>query len=637
MKKSLLKMAIVMLVLTMVLVLALNLKVQWDLTHQKFQETSETMFEQVENLIRSNMEDIQEIRAEFSENCLESARVAAYVLQARPELAEDLAQLRALAKLLDVDELHLFDPEGKVYFGTHPEYYHYTFDSGEQIAFFQPMLEDRTLEMCQEITPNTAEGKLMQYAAVWSEDGSMIVQIGMEPVRVQQAMEGRTLATLFASMPTEKDCDLYAIDPNDGRVVASTVAWQVGLLAEDIGFDLAGTTRAVELSNAVINGVRCCVAVCQSDSLLLVRTSLSSGLRQQIWMSTGFLALYVLLIFLAAVAAALLFIDRRIVRKLAAINQDLREIGKGRLDQVPVSTAVPELEELCIHINDMLTMVRETVVKASIALERSKLPIGIFEYPTDIHPGFATSRVREILMLKGECQEQEQACKQIADCISELKEKGRRVDDNVYELSGPDGFRFIRLEEMDHKKSHLVVLVDVTTGWRQQEQLRYQRDRDELTELYNRRGFYHRMEQLMQRPDALGSGALVMLDADGLKMTNDTYGHAQGDQYLKKIAEILKSFPEEHVVPTRLGGDEFAVFFYGYPDQEVLERALMELTEENGRYSVWVRSCDKQLKVVYSIGWAQYPGDSEDYRVLLHLADQRMYENKRLRKGEGAF
>lgn len=124
-----------------------------------------------------------------------------------------------------------------------------------------------------------------------------------------------------------------------------------------------------------------------------------------------------------------------------------------------------------------------------------------------------------------------------------------------------------------------------------------------------------------------------MMDADGLKETNDTYGHDKGDLYLKKIADILQTFPKEHIVPARLGGDEFAAFFHGYGSKEALDEALTVLKEGDGASTISVGDGGQVLRVRYSAGWARYPGDSKDYHVLLHLADQRMYENKRRRKG----
>ena len=69
------------------------------------------------------------------------------------------------------------------------------------MSFFAPMLQDKTLKLCQDIMPNTAEGKNMQYAAVWTEDGSRIVQIGMEPKRLQKLIQEKSLENVVSTFP----------------------------------------------------------------------------------------------------------------------------------------------------------------------------------------------------------------------------------------------------------------------------------------------------------------------------------------------------------------------------------------------------------------------------------------------------
>ena len=99
---------------------------------------------------------------------------------------------------MQVDEIHFFNTNGEIYAGTNPEYYGFNFDSGEQISFFKPMLSDYNMQLCQDITPNTAEDKMMQYAAVWQSDHSYIIQIGLVPDRYLQTIQGKDLASLFS-------------------------------------------------------------------------------------------------------------------------------------------------------------------------------------------------------------------------------------------------------------------------------------------------------------------------------------------------------------------------------------------------------------------------------------------------------
>lgn len=125
------------------------------------------IFQQIEQLLVCNQEELEEIRAEYSETCLHNAEAIAYIIEDDPSVLESVDELKKIAQFIEVDEIHIFDDTGRIFTGTHPKYYDYTFDSGEQMNFFKPMLRDKSLKLVQEITPNTAEAKMMQYSALW--------------------------------------------------------------------------------------------------------------------------------------------------------------------------------------------------------------------------------------------------------------------------------------------------------------------------------------------------------------------------------------------------------------------------------------------------------------------------------------
>lgn len=160
-------------------------------------EASQKLFWQIEQLVSQNSAELEAVSNDFRDICLLRARAAAYLLQYTPSDEEDTANLKKIAKLLDVDELHLFNQNGTIFAGTNPEYYGLNMNDGDQISFFLPMLEDKTLSLCQDVTPNTAEDKLMQYAAAWTEDRSCIVQVGFEPERVMELTQKTNYPTYF--------------------------------------------------------------------------------------------------------------------------------------------------------------------------------------------------------------------------------------------------------------------------------------------------------------------------------------------------------------------------------------------------------------------------------------------------------
>ena len=83
---------------------------------------------------------------------------------------------------------------------------------------------------------------------------------------------------------------------------------------------------------------------------------------------------------------------------------------------------------------------------------------------------------------------------------------------------------------------------------------------DELTGLFNRRGWDRLTEREETRSARYGHGATVfMMDVDGLKQKNDREGHLAGAEVLRRVADALRSVIREHDVAARLGGDEFAV------------------------------------------------------------------------------
>lgn len=141
---------------------------------------------------------------------------------------------------------------------------------------------------------------------------------------------------------------------------------------------------------------------------------------------------------------------------------------------------------------------------------------------------------------------------------------------------------------------------------------------DELTALYNRRGFFKRAEQeLSVLRDKGRTGMVLFLDLDGLKELNDREGHDSGDALLVEAADLLRRLFREQDVLARVGGDEFAVFVPGYSE---VDRVMDRLRGAPGR-------------VRLSIGAAVFdPQAPRSLYELLGAADAAMYEDKRSRR-----
>ena len=154
---------------------------------------------------------------------------------------------------------------------------------------------------------------------------------------------------------------------------------------------------------------------------------------------------------------------------------------------------------------------------------------------------------------------------------------------------------------------------------------------DHLTGLPNQRLFEDRLGIAIEQSRLNNSRtALLMVDLDGFKLINDTYGHDVGDELLRRIAENLGSGIRPPDTLARLGGDEFILIATGLPSHEPAERiaeAAAERVDRALRKPVHING--NVLNVTGSIGIAICPDDTTDQVLLRRLADQRMYQQKR--------
>ena len=154
---------------------------------------------------------------------------------------------------------------------------------------------------------------------------------------------------------------------------------------------------------------------------------------------------------------------------------------------------------------------------------------------------------------------------------------------------------------------------------------------DELTGLYNRRGFVTlATQQLKLAQRTKRSSVLVLADVDNLKQINDTFGHHEGDVALVKTAELLRSTFRTSDVMTRLGGDEFAVLAIeaSADSAELLTGRLFErLQTYNAQHQL-------RFPLSFSVGVAGIdPTQPISLEDCMARADAALYEQKRSKHG----
>ncbi len=150
---------------------------------------------------------------------------------------------------------------------------------------------------------------------------------------------------------------------------------------------------------------------------------------------------------------------------------------------------------------------------------------------------------------------------------------------------------------------------------------------DPLTRLPNRRMFRTRIERILRTRSANGSRlAVAYIDLNGFKAVNDTHGHSVGDRVLAEVARRLADRAESGEMVARLGGDEFAMLIERAESDDAVRARVDELLEGIGRAAA---DLAPDCPLGAAAGVAFHPDDGDRVEVLLAVADQRMYADKR--------
>lgn len=617
---------------TAVLFIALNFHIQVKNVQDDTEFMSKILFAQIKNVISQNNMNIQQTKEETSIDCLARAHTAAYILQQNKSEIANVSEMEKIADLLQVDEIHVFDKNGVIYAGSVPKYFGYKMDSGEQMDFFTPMLSDTSLELCQPITPNTAEGKLMQYAAVWLEDHSAIVQIGMTPERILKQMEKNELSFIFSLFTVEKGSALFAVDPETYQIIGASKEYMLGKDIREYGVSVNDMEHGSGVCHYNIKGNPVCFVFDQTDTVIIGR--ILSGQKMYGSIKRGTISLLggMLIVSLMIVLFTSYYLNKIVIHPIKVINTQLNKIAKGDFGQKINETSSPEFTDLSTHINDMVRCTLEITDTISNFAQESNLAIGIYEYHKDMDYVRITNRVLEILHLdEKEAKDLFSSPERFKEWMKQLFQKPLDKENHIFILDQGEQEFYIKVEQAERSEGVFGIISECTEEILEKRFLEKTLGQDTVTGLYNRRMLEDKLEQLFQDPASIKYGAIIVIDADDLKKANDNYGHENGDRYLRALADTLTSLHAPDQITARIGGDEFVIYFGGIQTPEELKTYLDRLDQLRDK-SFTQMTNGTEVLIRFSFGSGSFPAESTDWHELFRLADERMYIDKRQRK-----
>jgi diguanylate cyclase (GGDEF)-like protein/PAS domain S-box-containing protein len=172
-----------------------------------------------------------------------------------------------------------------------------------------------------------------------------------------------------------------------------------------------------------------------------------------------------------------------------------------------------------------------------------------------------------------------------------------------------------------------IISKDISERKEMEERLRLLLITDELTGLYNRRGFFTLADKQMKLASRLEKGLIMIYaDLDNFKMINDRFGHEEGDNALREMSRILGEVFRDSDIIARIGGDEFVIMAIESPETNI--NILASRLREN--LDAYNAASEKTYDLTLSMGIIQC--DSEynlSADTLLSRADKLMYEQKK--------
>ena len=607
-------------------ILVLNWVLLQRSAREQMVENSVLKLDQIARTLENNEVELKNLKESLDEDYLTRAYAFAYIVQQNPDVLNSQGELEQIAKLLNVDELHVIDENGILFAGSIPKYFGMDFHDTDQTKEFLSILDDPESYLVQDIRPNGYEQKVFQYIGVARKDQKGIVQVGMAPDRMLEAQKKNQLDYILSRMPVDSGSLLFAIEGDEETALVNTDQGQTQKKIEDLGLKKEKLDDFYNGKFGRYENGRVYYVVRRYGDILLGVGQTEAVLYVTAVSQTLLTAVFLLLTCLIVIWVLNRLLKRQIVDGIHTISDKLSEITEGNLNTVVQVESNPEFKQLSLGINKMVQGILDATVRVSQVIDMVDMPIGVFEIGKDVNQVMATERLRSVLGWT-----EEEASRYTSDRelfwekLQQLMSRPMEGESNIFCICTTPQ-RWVRIQTKADGGSVFGVAADVTEDIREKIQIEHERDYDSLTGLCNIDTFKKEVEGILEQGNP-AYAAMIMMDLDNFKGINDQYGHDWGDEYLKKFSEILCAYHKEHGIAARRSGDEFCLFLHHFSSKAQIANCMEEFYGKLKEYKVQFPD-NNQQEIRVSAGLAWYGDSMHAYGTLMKAADYALYDAK---------
>lgn len=365
MQKIFIKYFLILMTVTVTLTLLGNFLIQTYFSYSAIQQDSTVIMHNIVERMESNKTAIASVKANLDENYITRAKALAEIIAHSPNIIYDFDEIERLASILGVDEVHVTDEQGVLRWGTVPGYYGMDFASTPQSRPFLPALTDKNFALAQSPQPNGLEEKLFQYIGVARQDKPGIIQVGVRPDVLTNALVHNKMDALVANFNMEQGQSLLLINRNTGLVVADSNGVFIGQNYQELGIPEANFQLTDTYGRLTLNGERLHTFFSIFDEYLLgVGFTPSYLFNEQTKQSLVALASCLLLGF-TIILGIFFLLKRIIIDDIESVNHGLLRITKGDLNVVVKARDTPEFVFLSLAINNMVASMKQNMAAIS--------------------------------------------------------------------------------------------------------------------------------------------------------------------------------------------------------------------------------------------------------------------------------
>ncbi len=365
-KKILLRSIICGGILALVIMGVMSYFLQLGFSKYTLRATAEVRIADAKQKLSDSAAEIEELTASLNEEYLGKTRMFSKMISLDPGILDDKAELESIRQQLGVDELHVTDEKGVILWSTVDVYVGFDFSGSDQTKPFMKILTDSSFELAQEPTPNGAAGILFQYIGVSRYDKPGIVQIGMEPVRLSNALRDSQPDAVLGDITVGQNGTMFAVNKSDLTLAAYKNAEKIGAPAADVGItDKLLKMGAGKIKSASVDGGRYYVCVSETDNYYIGTLVPTSEAVNQALLLTLVLVLMTLLIIAILSYLIINTVNKNIVRQLTEIGGNMKEISSGNTSiRVNVHNC-EEFDSLSGGINSMLDNISAQITETN--------------------------------------------------------------------------------------------------------------------------------------------------------------------------------------------------------------------------------------------------------------------------------